>query len=88
MGLEPTTSNVTGWRSRPTELTGHNLWCDWTESNCHGTLFPTDFKSVVSTYSTTIALGGTSGVRTHHLEVKSLLLYPMSYRPVNHIETH
>ena len=32
-----------------------NGWCEWPESNRHGRKSPRDFKSLVSTYSTTLA---------------------------------
>ena len=42
-----------------------------------------DFKSCVSTYSTTLAFGGSCRIRTHDLLLRRQLLYPAELR--NHI---
>ena len=56
-------------------------WCEWPESNRHGRKSPRDFKSLVSTYSTTLALlhlktsGAGDGDRTRGPNLGKVVLY-------------
>ena len=58
-----------------------NGWCEWPESNRHGRKSPRDFKSLVSTYSTTLALlhlktsGAGDGDRTRGPNLGKVVLY-------------